>query len=230
MKNQIKNLLLIAVLLLITATAFSQKVSNVHFEQVGKEIYIYYDLIGENLVFVNVYCSQDNGKSWEGPLKEIRGAVGSEQQEGVNKLIVWDVLKEKERLQGSLSFEVEIVIDDVDEIDIAEQIHLVVEEMPSFPGGEAEMYNYIGKNIEYPQLAKESGISGRVFLSFVIEKDGSVTDVQILRGIGGGCDKEAARVIKSMPKWEPGIQRGKAVRVQYRMPIKFTLQDNNEVK
>lgn len=107
---------------------------------------------------------------------------------------------------------------------VEEQIFLVVEEMPSFPGGEGEMYKYIGKNIEYPRMAKESGISGRVFVTFVVEKDGSVTDVKVLRGIGGGCDEEAVRVIKSMPKWKPGKQRGKPVRVQYRMPIKFTLQ------
>lgn len=107
---------------------------------------------------------------------------------------------------------------------VEEQIFLVVEEMPSFPGGEGEMYKYIGKNIEYPRMAKESGISGRVFVTFVVEKDGSVTDVQVLRGIGGGCDEEAIRVIKSMPSWKPGKQRGKPVRVQYRMPIKFTLQ------
>ena len=115
------------------------------------------------------------------------------------------------------------VIEDEDEIE-EEQIFLVVEEMPSFPGGEAKMYGYIGKNIVYPRMAKESGISGRVFVGFVVEKDGSVTDVKILRGIGGGCDEEAIRVIKTMPKWKPGKQRGKAVRVAYRMPIKFTLQ------
>jgi protein TonB len=115
------------------------------------------------------------------------------------------------------------IIEEEEEI-VEEQIFLVVEEMPSFPGGEADMYKYIGKNIEYPRMAKESGISGRVFVTFVVEKDGSVTDVKVLRGIGGGCDEEAVRVIKSMPKWKPGKQRGKPVRVQYRMPIKFTLQ------
>ncbi|MCD6180280.1 MAG: energy transducer TonB [Bacteroidales bacterium] len=105
-----------------------------------------------------------------------------------------------------------------------EQIFLVVENMPEFPGGEAAMYKFIGKNIEYPRMAKESGISGRVYVTFVVERDGSVTDVKILRGIGGGCDEEAVRVIKKMPRWSPGKQRGKPVRVQYRMPIKFTLQ------
>ncbi len=104
------------------------------------------------------------------------------------------------------------------------QIFLVVENMPEYPGGEVAMYKFIGENIEYPRMAKESGISGRVFVTFVVERNGSVTDVQILRGIGGGCDEEAIRVIKMMPQWTPGKQRGKPVRVQYRMPIKFTLQ------
>jgi len=115
------------------------------------------------------------------------------------------------------------IIEEEEEI-VEEQIFLVVEKMPSFPGGEGEMYKFIGNNISYPRMAKESGISGRVFVTFVVEKDGSVTDVKILRGIGGGCDEEAIRVIKAMPTWSPGEQRGKAVRVQYRMPIKFTLQ------
>lgn len=114
-------------------------------------------------------------------------------------------------------------VEDEEEIE-EEQIFLVVENMPEFPGGEAAMYKFIGNNIDYPRMAKESGISGRVFVTFVVERDGSVTDVQILRGIGGGCDEEAVRVIKAMPKWNPGKQRGKPVRVQYRMPIKFTLQ------
>jgi len=114
-------------------------------------------------------------------------------------------------------------IEDDEEIE-EQHIFLVVENMPEFPGGEAAMYKFIGKNIDYPRMAKESGISGRVFVTFVVERDGSVTDVQILRGIGGGCDEEAVRVIRAMPRWSPGKQRGKPVRVQYRMPIKFTLQ------
>lgn len=112
-----------------------------------------------------------------------------------------------------------------EEEEVEEQhIFTVVENMPEFPGGEVAMYKFINKHIDYPRMAKESGISGRVFVTFVVERDGSVTDVKILRGIGGGCDEEAMRVIKMMPKWNPGEQRGKPVRVQYRMPIKFTLQ------
>ena len=83
---------------------------------------------------------------------------------------------------------------------------------------------FLGKNIKYPALAKESGIQGRVFINFVVEIDGSITDVKVLRGIGGGCDEEAVRVVESMPKWKPGKQRGKPVRVSYNLPVKFTLQ------
>ncbi|MBW6460037.1 MAG: TonB family protein [Bacteroidales bacterium] len=103
-------------------------------------------------------------------------------------------------------------------------IFMVVESMPVFPGGEANLYKFLAENIKYPQMAKESGIQGRVFVTFVVERDGSVTDVRVLRGIGGGCDEEAIRVVRNMPKWTPGKQRNKAVRVQYNLPVKFTLQ------
>ncbi len=103
------------------------------------------------------------------------------------------------------------------------QIFTVVESMPGFPGGEAARINYLNKNIKYPQMARESGIQGRVFVTFVVEKNGKVTDVRVLRGIGGGCDEEAVRVIKNMPDWNAGKQRGKPVRVQFNMPILFKL-------
>lgn len=104
------------------------------------------------------------------------------------------------------------------------QIFMVVESMPEFPGGEAALYKFLGENIKYPQMAKESGIQGRVFVTFVVERNGKVTDVRVLRGIGGGCDEEAIRVVGNMPAWTPGKQRGKSVRVQYNLPVKFTLQ------
>ena len=104
------------------------------------------------------------------------------------------------------------------------EIFTVVEENPTFPGGETKLYKYLGESIKYPEEAKELGIQGRVFVNFVIETDGAVSNVKVLRGIGGGCDEEAIRVIKSMPKWTPGKQRGIPVRVSYNLPIKFTLQ------
>lgn len=103
------------------------------------------------------------------------------------------------------------------------QIFTVVESMPTFPGGDAARVKYLNNNIKYPQMARESGIQGKVFVTFVVEKNGKVTDVKVLRGIGGGCDEEAIRVIRNMPKWIPGKQRGKPVRVQFNLPIIFKL-------
>lgn len=112
-----------------------------------------------------------------------------------------------------------------DEEDVQEkQIFQVVENMPEFPGGRGKLMQYLASNIKYPPYAKEAGIQGRVFINFVVERDGSITAVKVLRGIGGGCDEEAVRVVKAMPKWKPGMQRGKPVRVSFNLPVKFTLQ------
>ena len=109
-------------------------------------------------------------------------------------------------------------------------VYQIVEQMPQYTGGEEAMMKYVAENIKYPQAAKDKNISGRVFVSFVIEKDGSVSNVKVVRGIGGGCDEEAARVIKEMPKWKPGMQKGKPVRVNYMMPIFFKLDDGQLAK
>ena len=119
----------------------------------------------------------------------------------------------------------EYVAPEVVEEEVVEQeIFQIVEEMPAFPGGEGKLMEYVAKNIKYPQIARETGIQGRVFVGFVVEPDGSISNVKLLRGIGGGCDEEAMRVIKSLPKWKPGKQRGKAVRVSYQIPVFFKLQ------
>ena len=104
------------------------------------------------------------------------------------------------------------------------EIFTVVEEQPGYPGGDEARIKYLQENIKYPEEAKELGVQGKVFVTFVVEVDGSITDVRVLRGIGSGCDEEAIRVVKSMPKWVPGKQRGVPVRVQFNLPIKFTLQ------
>ncbi|PLK44622.1 energy transducer TonB [Emticicia sp. TH156] len=105
-----------------------------------------------------------------------------------------------------------------------DEIFTTVEQQPEFPGGLKEMYAFIGKNLKYPSAAQRANISGRVFAKFVVEKDGRIGDVQILKGIGFGCDEEAQRVIKSMPKWNPGKQNGRSVRVFFTMPINFQLE------
>ena len=108
----------------------------------------------------------------------------------------------------------------------APEIFTVVEEMPEFPGGPVEMMKYIQKNIQYPQMAKEAGLSGKCFLKFVVGGDGNISDVQILKGVPGcgDCDKEAIRVVKSMPKWKAGKQNGRAVNVYFNLPINFQLK------
>lgn len=100
----------------------------------------------------------------------------------------------------------------------------VVEQMPQFPGGPAALMEYLRSNTHYPVVAAENGAQGRVSISFVVEKDGSITDVQVARPVDPSLDKEAARVVKSMPKWQPGKQNGSFVRVRYIVPVTFKLQ------
>ncbi|WP_412467052.1 TonB family protein [Pedobacter sp. KLB.chiD] len=100
-----------------------------------------------------------------------------------------------------------------------------IEKQPEFPGGIAKFYKYVGSNIKYPKLAQDNNVQGKVFLSFVVEKDGALSDIQITRGLGSGTDEEAIRVLKESPKWNPGIRNGLAVRVKYHININFTLND-----
>ncbi len=100
----------------------------------------------------------------------------------------------------------------------------IVGEMPQFLGGEEALFKYLAENIKYPPMAIDAGVKGKVYVTFVVEKNGSISDVKILHGIGGGCDQEAIRVVMDMPLWSPGKQRGKPVRVQYNLPINFILR------
>ena len=100
----------------------------------------------------------------------------------------------------------------------------VVEQMPSFPGGPSALMQFLSSNIKYPVVAEENGVQGRVVCTFVVEKDGSITDVRVIKSVDPSLDKEAMRVVKSMPKWIPGKQNGSAVRVKYTVPVTFRLQ------
>ena len=117
--------------------------------------------------------------------------------------------------------ELAVVEEEMDEDEV--QIFTVVENDPEFPGGMDALRKFIQKNLQYPQLARENGIEGKVYVTFVVETDGSISNIKILRDIGGGCGAEAVRIVKLMPKWKPGTQRGKPVRVQYNLPIMFNL-------
>jgi protein TonB len=105
-----------------------------------------------------------------------------------------------------------------------EVVFMVVESMPSFPGGDAALFKYLGDNIKYPVIAQESGIQGRVICQFVVNRDGSIVDIEVVRSVDKSLDAEAVRVISKMPKWTPGKQRGKTVRVKYTLPVNFRLQ------
>ena len=104
------------------------------------------------------------------------------------------------------------------------EIFQVVEQMPEFPGGMQALMAYLSKNIKYPSVAQDNGIQGRVLVSFVVNKDGSIVDPEVIKSVDAALDKEAMRVIKAMPKWNPGKQRGKPVRVKYTVPVLFRLQ------
>ena len=104
------------------------------------------------------------------------------------------------------------------------KIFTVVEQMPMFPGGDAALMGYLRDNMHYPTVAAENGVQGRVIVGFVVERDGSITDVNVLRSVDPSLDREAMRVVKAMPKWTPGKQNGSAVRVKYQVPVTFRLQ------
>jgi TonB family protein len=109
-------------------------------------------------------------------------------------------------------------------IDRSDTIYTVVEEKAEYPGGEMALVKYLSENLRFPDYARDHGISGRIFITFIIDKSGYVTDVQLLRGIGGGCDEEAMRVVSSMPKWTPAKINGKPVEIQYTIPINYSVR------
>ena len=108
--------------------------------------------------------------------------------------------------------------------EVATKVFDVVEEMPSFPGGQGALMQYLASNIKYPVVAQENGVQGRVIVSFVVERDGSISDVKVARSVDPSLDREAQRVVKSMPRWSPGKQNGSTVRVKYTVPVVFRLQ------
>jgi periplasmic protein TonB len=132
-----------------------------------------------------------------------------------------------EQVETTVNKEVVEVVEQVQEEvqeDVKEEVFIIVEEMPEFPGGEAALRAHIAKSIEYPVIAQENGIQGKVYVTFVVDKDGGVSDAKVVRGVDPSLDKEALRVVMALPKWKPGKQRGKPVRVSYTVPISFVLQ------
>jgi protein TonB len=105
-----------------------------------------------------------------------------------------------------------------------DEVFNVVEDAPDFPGGDEGRMKFLKKNLIYPKAARNNSIEGVVYIEFIVEKDGSLTNIKVKRGIGGGCDEECIRVVKLMPNWKPGKQRGEYVRTQFLLPIKFILR------
>lgn len=105
------------------------------------------------------------------------------------------------------------------------QVLIVVEEMPSFPGGIPALFAFVSQELRYPEEARKKRVEGKVLMMFVVERDGSISDIKVIRGIGSGCDQEAVRVVQQMPPWKPGQHGGKPMRVQYSLPVTFKLQD-----
>lgn len=140
--------------------------------------------------------------------------------------IVEDDVEVEDEVEIDTEADVTTVVEDfkVAEEVVEEEIFTIVEDMPSFPGGEKALFKYLGDNVSYPPAAKANGIAGKVYVNFTVAKDGSITDVKIIRGVHELLDKEAIRVVKSFPKWTPGKQRGKAVKVSYNLPITFVLK------
>ena len=143
-------------------------------------------------------------------------AVGTEDKEGV-----------KDRTVEAVRSEIAVAAPPpppAPKPEVATKVFDVVEEMPSFPGGSAALMSYLSSNTKYPVVAQENGVQGRVIVSFVVERDGSISDVKVARSVDPSLDREAQRVVKSMPKWKPGKQNGSAVRVKYTVPVVFRLQ------
>jgi protein TonB len=140
-------------------------------------------------------------------------------------------------VEDDVEIEDELEIEDVEDVETAveiveieeeeeedeAQVFFIVENMPEFPGGDLELRKYINQNVQYPEIAKENGIQGRVFVQFVVNQRGEVEGVKVVRGVDPSLDKEAIRVIQSLPKWKPGSQRGKPVKVSYTVPINYQL-------
>ncbi|MCX7954848.1 MAG: energy transducer TonB [Bacteroidales bacterium] len=126
--------------------------------------------------------------------------------------------------EATVNTQIEAPVEVKQEEEVEEVINFyVIEEKPEFPGGEAAMMQWIAKNIKYPEIAKENNIQGKVFVQFIIDKDGQVKNVEVVRGVDPVLDREAVRVVSSMPQWKPGKQRGKPVKVQFQLPINFRL-------
>ncbi|QNF33274.1 energy transducer TonB [Adhaeribacter swui] len=137
-----------------------------------------------------------------------------------------DVVIATETVVGNTNQEILTEVEAPSEVGevVSEEIFTFVEQNPTFPGGLEAMYKYLGKNIKYPAVASRNGLEGNVILQFVVNKEGAISDITVVKSLGGGTDEEAIRVVKTMPNWTPGKQNGRPVNVRYTLPVRFKLQ------
>ncbi|MES2268464.1 MAG: TonB family protein [Bacteroidota bacterium] len=169
----------------------------------------------------NVLTDNGNGK-WirvnEDNLNDrMTGSVINGKEDGPWKLYVADTTYTIVYKQGE-------IISGKEFLKIKESVFGKVDVSPSFPGGEAKFFNFIAQNVKYPEMGRENNVQGKVILTFIIEKDGTITDIKVVRGIGRSFEQEAIRVISKSPKWMPGLINGRPVRVQYSVPINFSIK------
>ena len=229
--------LLLLLVVLQTSFVAAQKVSNIAYRQEQSTIFVSYDLETKTPCKVNLFVSTNGGATWQGPLTKVSGDVGTKIASGSHS-ITWNVLEEFEELRGdNLMFQVRTVQDTIEtvveknsifyspdsmeqNVDMNEDNYIYntksIEVKPEFPGGIEKFYSFVGKNFQVPE---EEGLKGKVYVTFVVEKDGSLTDIKVLRDIGYGTGKEAIRVLKATPRWNPGEQNGKRVRCTFSVPI-----------
>ena len=174
----------------------------------------------------NDYSQNDLRFGLSGSTKAIKFVVPFDkmfeiEQKEIEEVVEEVKIEDEARIENTESDEKVAIIEIEQESD--EEFFMVVENMPEFPGGDAGVLKFIQQNMKYPPIAKEYNITGKVYVSFIVDKSGSVTDVKIVRGVDKSLDAEAVRVIKSLPKYKPGTQRGKPVRVMFTIPINFTL-------
>ena len=140
----------------------------------------------------------------------------------VIEIVENDVVIEDELIMEDTESDEDVMVE-FEEEESDDEFFMVVEDMPAFPGGDLGLMKFIQRNVKYPPIAKEYNIEGKVYISFIVDKSGSVTNVKIVRGVDKNLDAEAVRVVKLLPKYKPGKQRGKPVRVMFTIPINFTL-------
>ena len=222
----------------------SQVVSNILVSQEQNNIVVSYDLLVSTSCSISLQVSQDGGASWSSSLKSVKGDVGEKIVSG-SHTITWFVLEEYNELRGdnikfkvsaSSGFTVKIGTQEGEEEEgppeegppveqVVEKIFTEAEVMPDFSGKDG-FKAYLRKNVRYPFAEKDQGKQGTVYISFVVEKDGTIANVKAAKEVAGapGFTKEAIRVISLMPKWTPGMMNGHPVRIEITQPVRFTLQ------